>query len=349
MTARIHSPGLSLVFSTDEIDIARKEKKLLSLDIELTKLCNLYCSYCYVPSVRETKDELEKSEIKHIINEAKQLGIRTLNLTGGEPLLYKHYFEIASYACSLGISVLLFTNGTLITRNVASQLMDLQVSPCVKLDSLKPEIQDDLVGEKGSHEKIMKGIDYLVDAGYTTKHPILSVNTTITQKNYHGIPQLWSWLRSKNIIPSLTRLQPMGRAKKRMDLLISSKKLYELYCKVSEIDHQLGIPWDPSIPWVHGKACRRHYIGAFINSYGKVQPCSGLPIEAGNIRKEELGEIISHSRIFDISRNIEKHLEGDCKTCRYKSQCYGCRSIAYHMTNKFTESDPLCWNNKNAF
>jgi radical SAM protein with 4Fe4S-binding SPASM domain len=155
-------------------------------------------------------------------------------------------------------------------------------------------------------------------------------------------------MRAKNITPSLTRLQPMGRAKKGKDLMVTSKALYELYGDLAAIDRQLGQAWEPSIPWVHGMACKRHSIGAFVDSCGKVQPCSGVPVEAGNIKEHDLSEILSNTEIFKVARNMEKYIQGECKTCQFNNRCYGCRSLAYTMTNSFVAADPLCWNNRDA-
>ena len=64
----IQSPGLSLVFSADEVECARSERRLLSLDIELTRRCNLHCVYCYAACPERQKGELTLKEITHIIN-----------------------------------------------------------------------------------------------------------------------------------------------------------------------------------------------------------------------------------------------------------------------------------------
>ena len=348
MEKRIQSPGLSIVFSRDEIETARKEGKLLSLDIELTKHCNLRCIYCYVGSVEKHEDELGLSEVIRIIDEARELGLKTLTLTGGEPLLDEKYFTIAKYAYEHSISILLFTNGTLITKEVAQKLVDLSISPCVKLDSLSPRTQDYLAAKKGTLENIKNGICNLIDVGYTTNHPALSVNAVATRRNFNEIPELWAWARRQNIVPFLTRLQPMGKAKGKVDLMLASKELYELYCKISEVDKGFGIAWEPIIPWVYGKACKRHYIGCFIDCYGNVQPCSGVPIKAGNIREHSLRDILSKAKIFEVARNIGNYIEGICRTCKYKSECYGCRSIAHSMTGSFIAADPLCWHNQDG-
>ena len=131
-----------------------------------------------------------------------------------------------------------------------------------------------------------------------------------------------------------------------IDLTLTPKELYNLFCKISEVDKEFGIFWEPNTPWVHGKACKRHYVGCFIDSHGDVQPCSGVPIKSGNIREHSLAEILSNSKIFEVARNIESYIEGACRSCKYKSECYGCRSIAYFMKGSFTAADPLCWHNQ---
>ena len=136
MRNKIQSPGLSVAFSAEEIQSARKENKLLSLDIELTTLCNLSCIYCYAGSGKESKDELESAEVLNVIDQARELGLRTLTLTGGEPLLDQNYFTIARYASESGIAIMLFTNGTLVTRSLAEKIFELRISPCVKFFGL---------------------------------------------------------------------------------------------------------------------------------------------------------------------------------------------------------------------
>jgi len=346
MQKRIQSPGLSVAFSADEIERARRENKLLSMDIELTSLCNISCIYCYAESGQKSADELGLDEVIDIIDQAKELGLRTLTLTGGEPLLDERYFTIARYAVERGLAVMLFTNGTLVTRELAERIFELRISPCVKLDSLSPATQDYLAGRKGTLEKIRESINNLISVGYTTKHPVLAVNAVVLRENRHEIPEWWHWARKQNITPFLTRLQLMGRASDRTDLTVTPEELYELYGELARIDEGFGISWEPGIPWVYGKACRKHHFGCFITAQGNVQPCSGIPIRAGNIREQSLRDILSNSQIFRVSRNIEDYIEGACKACQHRTECYGCRSVAYFASGSFTAADPLCWHNR---
>ena len=345
-THRIQSPGLALVFSPEEIKEARKEGKLLSLDIELTKLCNFRCIYCYAAPGERQDHELTVEEICDVIDEAITLGLKTVTLTGGEPLLDEKYFTVAQHARERNLLVLLFTNGSCITKEVANRLMELKVSPCVKLDSLSKATQDRMAGLSGAYQQIMAGIENFIAAGFTTKHPVLALNATACRENLKELPDLWFWARQRGISPSLTRLQLMGRAQNRSDLMLTPFELKDLFSSLSEIDKKFGFLWKPEIPWHNGKACRRHFIGGFVDSQGNVQPCSGIPIYGGNIRETSLTEIVTTSDIFKKARNITDELEGACRTCSHSAECYGCRSIAYFSGNGFTGADPLCWHNE---
>jgi radical SAM protein with 4Fe4S-binding SPASM domain len=342
---RIQSPGLALVFSPEEINQARREGKLLSLDIELTKLCNFSCVYCYAAPGERQEDELTVAEIFAVIDEARTLGLKTVTFTGGEPLLDDKYFPVARYAREGDLSILLFTNGSRITREVAKALMELKVSPCVKLDSLSEKVQDHMAGVSGAYHQIMSGIENLTAAGFTTEYPSLAINATACRENISELPDLWSWARQQGISPSLTRLQLMGRAQARSDLMLTASDLQELFRTLSEIDKQYGYFWEPLIPWHSGKACRRHFIGCFIDSQGNVQPCSGVPLQAGNVRACSLKEIVSTSEIFKQARKIDREVGGACSNCAHNAECYGCRSIAYFSGKGFTGADPLCWHN----
>jgi len=85
------------------------------LRISVTNRCNLDCFYCH----REGNDEgpeMPLSKILSIINDASDSGIKTIKLTGGEPLLRDDLPDIIRQAKALGMQVGLTTNGTMLSE-----------------------------------------------------------------------------------------------------------------------------------------------------------------------------------------------------------------------------------------
>lgn len=338
---RIQAPGLALAFTQAEIEEARRQHKLLSLDISLTRACNLRCVYCYVGEPVSKTPELTGTEIRRVIDEAVGLGLKVLNLTGGEPLLYRRYFEVAQYAVDRGIGVFLFTNGSFVTTDKAARLAELGISVCLKMDSRFPDVQDRLAGKDGAFRDIQSALDRLESAGYGSRLP-LAVNAVANRLNVGELPDFWKWARSRGLTPSLTRLQPMGRAEDHEDLSLKPLELKALFEKLAAIDATAGFPWEPGVPWPQGKACRRHYIGAYVDAEGWVQPCSGVNLRAGSIREKPLAQILA-GPVIRAAREIDQHLEGKCGKCANRDRCYGCRSLAYLASGNFDGPDPLCW------
>ena len=60
-----------LEFSREEIDQALADKKILSLELELTHACNLRCIYCYAESGKALENELSYSEIIDAVDQLK--------------------------------------------------------------------------------------------------------------------------------------------------------------------------------------------------------------------------------------------------------------------------------------
>lgn len=345
----IQAPGLALAFSSNEIEAIRKETRLGAIDIELTKKCDLKCIYCYanagIPHIRE----MSTQKIKAIIDEASSLGAKIINLTGGEPLLHPDFFLISDYALRKRLNIICFTNGMNITKDVATELANKEVSVCAKLDSLNNETQDVLTGVQDSLPKILKGINFLLSSGYGHGSLSFSVNSVATRYNVNEIPAVWRWARERSIIPSVSRAHPHGRAKSHNELLLGTEQFRGLLMELQSIDRQYGYNWEVEIPWSHGKACRRYHVGCYVNVEGIVQPCSELELNCGSLVTDTLENILANSPIIKVCRNIEEHIKGACKDCSFKNKCYGCRALAFDFTGDYLEADPLCWHNPNSY
>lgn len=100
--------------STVKISQYDSVNALFSVQFELTFRCNEHCRHCYCPRENDIKSELSTDEIKHIIDDLREMNVVDLTFTGGDLFMRKDTFEILEYAYSLGFTINIFTNGTLL-------------------------------------------------------------------------------------------------------------------------------------------------------------------------------------------------------------------------------------------
>lgn len=137
--------------------------------IELTFQCNLRCKHCYLDNVHDGipgQRELSVEEYKGIFGQLADAGTLWLLITGGEPLWRPDFAEIYLAAKRAGFIVTLFTNGALLTPQLADLLADwrpFQVE--ITLYGLTQETYERVTGIPGSHAKCMRGIELLKERG----------------------------------------------------------------------------------------------------------------------------------------------------------------------------------------
>ena len=149
---------------------------LTSLDMYISGSCNLACRHCWIEPDYQADNKngkfLKFEYLKKAIKEAKPLGLQSVKLTGGEPMLHPQFRKIVDHIESQKVGMIMETNGTLIDNEMANYLKSKKhfnfVS--VSLDGAKPETHDKLRGVKGSFKKATAGIKSLVKAGF---HPQL--------------------------------------------------------------------------------------------------------------------------------------------------------------------------------
>lgn len=331
-------------FSAEAIEEARSQGRLLSMELELTRRCNLRCVYCYASAGESLKDELSYEELCDAVEQAAGLGAqRVIVLGGGEPLAYPRLPELLRFIHSRGLAIDLFTNGALLTAEFAALLRELGAHPVIKMNSLRPEVQDALAGRAGAFPQIRRGLEHLLAAGYPQPELPLGVQTVICAQNYAELPEMWSWIRERGLIPYFETITLQGRATEHPDLCVSAEELRRLFETLAELDAaRFGISWTPRPP-IAGLCCSRHLYTCTVTVTGDILPCPGVSIAVGNIRRQPLAEILAQSPVIQDLRDVRNRIKGKCRTCGERERCYGCRGMAYQATGDYLAADPLCW------
>lgn len=336
-----------LEFTREEIDDARLNNRLLSMELELSRRCNLECVYCYAASGRPLENELEVDEILDAVDQAADMGAKKIIvLGGGEPLLYPHLFRVIDYIADRNLAVDLFTNTTLMDYDIAQRLAGRRVSVAIKMNSRHEEVQDLLAGRPGAARAIQQGLSALVRAGYPDGDMKLGIETIICRQNIGELPEMWQWARQKGFTPYFEVMTLQGRAMEHPELEVTGEELRELFELLAAIDAtEFGRQW-PVHPPLVGSLCARHEYSCTVTADGDVHPCPGVAVSIGNIRDNSLEDIISSSPVIRKLRNIRDEIKGRCRTCGLNYRCYGCRGHAYNVTGDYLAEDPVCWLNK---
>ena len=338
----------NLEFTEQEIKEAAADNRLLSMEIEFSRICNFRCSYCYVPEKVECKNELSREEIRDVVLQAKDLGARKIIILGGEPSIYPHLVEMLNFLADNDLEIELFTNGTGIDLRLAKILAGLRVRVVLKMNSRDEELQDRLAGRKGAFQIISSALTALKAAGYPARERFLALSTVICRQNIDELPAMWQWLRREHIEPYFEVITPQANALDNIWLSVDSQTLKELFTQLAIIDQQqFNRHWDPQPPLV-GNKCMRHQVSCLVTATGEVMPCVGVTIALDNIRTTPLAEILHNSEVMNNLKNYRQMIKGACRNCDKAAECYGCRGAAYQLTGDYLASDPTCWRNSSS-
>ena len=160
--------------------------------IEVTKRCPLECSHCYnnlpMGDQEARRRELTYEEHCRLLDEITEAGCLWLLYTGGEILARKDFLDIYTYAKQKGLFITLFTNGTLITPQIADYLVDWRPFAIeITLYGRTKETYERLTGIPGSYDRCLRGIRLLTERSLPLK--LKTVGVTINKHEIWAMKQ----------------------------------------------------------------------------------------------------------------------------------------------------------------
>ncbi len=159
----------------------------MQVSIEVTRRCPLECLHCYnnlpMGDMEARRRELSKEEHFRMLDELVEMGCFWILYTGGEIFARKDFLDIYTYAKQKGFLITLFTNGTIITEQIADYLAEWPPFAIeITLYGRTRETYESLTGIPGSYDRCLKGIGLLKDRGLPLK-----LKTVATSLNKHEI------------------------------------------------------------------------------------------------------------------------------------------------------------------
>lgn len=143
--------------------------------ISVTETCNLACSGCWVS--KGGRKSLTLDQLNGIIHESKRHGSKFFGILGGEPLMFRGLIDIFQQHSDCYFQ--LFTNGTLLTEEVAFELRKAgNVTPLISIEGLEAE-SDRRRQANEVYQRTLRGVRACRKAGL-----IFGVAASICKNNY---------------------------------------------------------------------------------------------------------------------------------------------------------------------
>ena len=325
----------------------------------ITGRCNLKCLHCFdAADNQKTAYEFSLEEICYILDQLLECGIRSLVLSGGEPLVHRQFPEIIREIAKREMKIYrLYTNGVLFTSETASLLKGNGFCPemVISFDGLG--VHDWMRGRKGVQEAAIRAIKISREAGFSIRCALNMNKATIgvlseTSRYLYelGVRSLFfirtsespEWLRTGlgcltpdeyweqalNIIKELRDLN-------KKDLSINFFNGPNLKAgEVRQHHEQRELPKEKAFDVLSGW-CFKSLNWVNISSTGRVMPCDGCEgaaLESGcfnegcNILETPLQTILTqsdYSSAFDVSIADIMRANPECNICKWKRRCCG--------------------------
>ncbi len=164
------------------------EKFPLVLMLEPTHLCNLACSGC--GRIREYADTMqEMMSLEDCLRSVDECPAPVVTITGGEPFLYPHVFELIEAVLKRGKHIYFCTNALLLEKGLDSMRPHPNFTLNVHLDGME-ETHDRILERKGTFKTAIAAITKAKQLGFR-----VCTNTTIFKEtNLVEIDMLFSHL-----------------------------------------------------------------------------------------------------------------------------------------------------------
>lgn len=306
----------------------RVPKKIRYILFKMTNYCNSDCEYCTHAlnrQPREAKFTIPKDVIMRTIEEASDMGVDAISISGGEPLLRTDITEVIKKIVDYGIIPVLLTNGLLLEEKWESLGEAGLRYIIISFDSVTPEIYEKQRG--ADFERALSGIEAAIKLRNRYPEAEIHVSAVLTKDNQDDFIKLLDFMNEKKI---KVQISPYHKRKDDMDdysiyerdkIQKLSEKLIQMKESGWSIANSIGFIKHLPDFFCGGKVmpddfkCKVGYTNLAIDAYMNVKPCWSFMYESmGNLSEKTLTEIWNS----DVMKsNRMKMLNCKCEGCWY--------------------------------
>lgn len=339
---------------------------------EVTVACNGNCVMCYNPPQKPNKDELTLDEGIKFINYLSSIGTKCIIFTGGEPLTKsENVIRWVEQCTQNGIQTQIFTNGTLITQDIAHRLKEAGLCYCrISIHGSDAEMHDSIMQNPGAFNAAINGMQCLVNEGIPVgwsfvankrnfNHLRKAAEKAISMKCHGfilGSVDLIGYgsTRAKELVLSADQEGALWNFLDEAIYVLGDKIHFSWgadICKEEAWDYYVLNPQRVSKEWKSdinrymryekNSLCGVGIRSCGITSNGNITLCPATyELSLGNIRKDNLLDIWENAAEFKVFRETRLNDFNHCGSCGMRYACVGgCRANALHQEKSLKGRD----------
>ena len=320
------------------------------------------CRHCWIAPAFNQEDRSEKALpydiFVGIINEAMNLGLHSVKLTGGEPLIHPDILRIFQYIRDHDLGLTIESNGVAVTPHIAELITSCRSHfISVSIDGLK-ESHEWMRGVNGSFERVTAGMRTLVKAGI---HP--QVIMAVAQQNKHDIADLAQYAESLgagsvkfNFVTPTARGERMEREGGTVPV---EEQIHLAGWIQHELQDQVKIPLLTNLPFAFSPLstlfgpdgnCGRCGIFSILGVlYDGTYALCGIGTSVpdlcfGKAGTDKLKDVWEETPVLnEIRAHLPRDLKGICSRCLVKNVCLGqCVANNYYVNRDLLAGHKFC-------
>lgn len=251
------------------------------LNIEVTKLCNQKCFYCFNDSGYHAKGEtLALSTWVDVLVALKARGLESILVTGGEPFIWPSTIDLLRAAQHMELETSVLSNGlnvpVLVTKH-ADVFGKLEVAQ-ISLDAMNPDLHDARRGLEGAWQQAIDAIEAFRDLQVPVE-----VSCTVSDENLDELEAMGNFCQSIGAALLVRPMAAIGRAYDSQNAVVDQQRLRAVLDRMGKKGITIvrdRFAYAPDMEGMNNEACKNDVVtveadGKFRS--GSLQICGASP------------------------------------------------------------------------
>jgi MoaA/NifB/PqqE/SkfB family radical SAM enzyme len=304
------------------------EGRLLEVQWELTRRCNLRCKHCYLPVPKRsgTPPGISLSSVKRIADELQRAGCLFTILTGGEVFVRPDITSILEYLWSKGFIITIATNGALIDERMA-RFLSKAASPTylrVTLYGFTDATMKDVTGVASVLDKTLAAIELL------KRYKVaFALDAFVTKKNLKELDRIRELARKLEVLFQYQYLinPRLDGSRDVLHHQIAAKDLAKLLRYEREGAQSGAACGEHTVSRTNPFYCSAGRTSMAIDAFGKASACVNLPLPGADILRG--GVEAGWRRVVEYVGGAAATDTYHCHECALYQSCTWCPAMGW--------------------